>query len=123
MLPDDHRLCSAPRLSLTQLHDETFIANPPSYHLRRLTEDLCRRAGFEPAIAIEITEFGSIVGLVGRGLGVALLPRGMAGDGVAEKSLTERVTRDVALVVGRPRVECSSIRSRLSWGRPCSPIP
>ncbi|WP_267130403.1 LysR substrate-binding domain-containing protein [Gordonia crocea] len=50
------------------------MANPSSYDLRRRTEEWCATAGFEPSIAIEVTEFGTARDFVSRDLGVALLP-------------------------------------------------
>ncbi|WHU45669.1 LysR family transcriptional regulator [Gordonia sp. L191] len=100
VVPDDHRLAHHQRLRISALSAETFIANPPSYHLRRMTEETCRAAGFEPQVAIEITEFSSIVELVSRGLGISLLPRGMAGAGMVEIAPIGRIKRDIALVVG-----------------------
>lgn len=73
-VPADHRLAAAGQLHLHELSGETFIANPPSYNLRQLTETWCREAGYTPNIAIEVTEFGTIRELIGRGLGIALLP-------------------------------------------------
>lgn len=73
-VPADHRLAAAAQLHLHELSGETFIANPPSYNLRQLTETWCREAGYTPNIAIEVTEFGTIRELIGRGLGIALLP-------------------------------------------------
>lgn len=73
-VPEDHRLAGAERVRLDELSGETFIANPPSYNLRQLTERWCREAGYAPNVAIEVTEFGTIRELIGRGLGVALLP-------------------------------------------------
>ena len=75
LLPGSHPLAAASELRLDDLADETFIANPPRYNLRQLTESWCERAGFTPRIEIEVTEFATIRELVGRGLGVALLPR------------------------------------------------
>lgn len=70
----DHRLADAESVDLCELAGERFIANPPSYHLRRLLESCCAEAGFTPAVAFEITEFDTLRALVGHGLGVALLP-------------------------------------------------
>ncbi|MEZ0362532.1 LysR family transcriptional regulator [Mycobacterium sp. pUA109] len=74
VLPASHRLTARRRLRLDELRDEPFIANPTSYDLRQVTETWCADAGFSPQIAVEITEFGTIRELVGRGLGIALLP-------------------------------------------------
>ncbi|MFT9662022.1 LysR family transcriptional regulator [Mycobacteroides abscessus subsp. abscessus] len=73
-VPEDHRLAGAAQVRLGELSGETFIANPPSYNLRQLTERWCREAGYAPKVTIEVTEFSTIRELIGRGLGVALLP-------------------------------------------------
>ncbi|MUL77866.1 LysR family transcriptional regulator [Mycolicibacterium sp. CBMA 226] len=74
VLPAGHPLAARRRLRLDELHDDTFIANPASYHLRQATETWCRDAGFAPRVPVEITEFSTIRELVGRGMGIALLP-------------------------------------------------
>ena len=73
-LPARPRLAGATRIELQDLAGETFIANPPSYNLRQLTEIWCGEAGYTPEIGIEVTEFSTIRELVSRGMGVALLP-------------------------------------------------
>ncbi|ALG84970.1 LysR family transcriptional regulator [Gordonia phthalatica] len=84
-VPERHRLASRAAVDLADLAGEVFIANPPSYNLRHLTEAWCREAGFHPDVAIEITEFTTIRELVERGLGVALLPRAATTDvGIVE---------------------------------------
>ncbi|MBJ7291816.1 LysR substrate-binding domain-containing protein [Williamsia sp.] len=74
VLPAGHHLATATELRLDQLDGDTFIANPPSYNLRQITEYWCRSAGYDPDIAIEVTEFATIRELIGRDLGIALLP-------------------------------------------------
>ncbi len=97
-LPADHRLAGTDRIRLAQLRGETFIANPPSYHLRGITETWCARAGFTPTIAFEVTEFGTVRELVSRGLGVALLPHDdRAPSGMVEVALAGEHRRAVAL--------------------------
>lgn len=73
-VPTLHRLATAAELRLEELAGETFIANPPSYNLRQLTEIWCDEAGYTPNVAIEVTEFGTIRELISRGLGIALIP-------------------------------------------------
>jgi DNA-binding transcriptional LysR family regulator len=46
----------------------------PGYGLRIIADELCRAAGFAPRIAFEGEEVATASGLVGAGLGVALLP-------------------------------------------------
>jgi len=74
VLPATHPLAGRRRLRLDELQGETFIANPASYHLRQMTETWCADAGFTPHVPVEITEFSTIRELVGRGMGLALLP-------------------------------------------------
>lgn len=74
VLPAAHPLAARRRLRLDELRDETFIASPASYHLRQATETWCRDSGFTPHVPVEITEFSTIRELVGRGMGIALLP-------------------------------------------------
>lgn len=74
VLPANHRLARRKRLRLSELRDEPFIANPVSYNLRQLTETWCAASGFTPHIAVEITEFATMHELIGRGLGIGLLP-------------------------------------------------
>lgn len=102
VVPDDHRLASVRRLRLRDLEHETFIANPPSYNLRQLTETWCREAGYTPDIAFEVTEFATIRELVSRGLGIALLPSDeRLPPGVTELPLAgSQFRRDVTLAWG-----------------------
>lgn len=74
VVPARHPLAGREQIDLDELCGAQFIANPSSYHLRTMTETWCREAGFDPIVGIEITEFATIRELVGRGLGVALLP-------------------------------------------------
>ncbi|MBM7368944.1 DNA-binding transcriptional LysR family regulator [Gordonia hydrophobica] len=100
VVPERHRLARRASVDLGELVDEVFIANPRSYNLRQLTETWCREAGFDPDIALEITEFTTIRELVERGLGVALLPRGTtAVVGVAEVPVASAALRRTASLV------------------------
>ncbi|GGC57590.1 putative transcriptional regulator, LysR family protein [Hoyosella rhizosphaerae] len=74
VVPDNHPLALRRRIELADLKSEIFIANPPSYNLRRLTESWCQEAGYTPDIAFEVTEFATIRELISRGIGIALLP-------------------------------------------------
>ncbi|NMD58090.1 MULTISPECIES: LysR family transcriptional regulator [Tsukamurella] len=97
-LPRAHPSAGAPRIRLAQLRSETFIANPPDYHLRRTTEQWCADAGFTPEIAVEVTEFATIRELIARGLGVALLPHDeRAPSDVVEVPLAGEHRRAIAL--------------------------
>ncbi|MBO0854527.1 MAG: LysR family transcriptional regulator, partial [Nocardia sp.] len=47
----DHRLAERRQVHLAELAGETFIANPRTYHLRRLLDSWCAEAGFTPEVA------------------------------------------------------------------------
>lgn len=99
-IPEGHRLARSSAVELGQLVHEVFIANPPSYNLRQLTEEWCRDAGFDPDIAIEITEFTTVRELVERGLGIALTPRsGTPTEGVIEVPVVPKPLRRSAALV------------------------
>lgn len=71
-----HPLAHRKRVSLAELENEAFIANPPTYHLRQSLEKWCTEAGFTPQVAFDITEFDTLRALVVRNLGIAILPSG-----------------------------------------------
>lgn len=103
-LPVGHHLAGAGELRLEALEGEIFIANPPSYHLRRITEKWCQEAGYRPDIGIEVTEFATIRELIGRNLGIALLPHDdRTPDTITEIPLAgQNYTRTIALAWGAP---------------------
>lgn len=74
VVPADHRLAGRRRVRLAEAAEESFVMLEPGYGLRRLTEELCRQAGFVPRVAFDGEEAETLRGLVAAGLGVALLP-------------------------------------------------
>ena len=74
--------------------------------MRRITDDLCKQAGFKPRIAFEGEEAETLRGLVAAGLGVALLPPpAVPRPGVVELTVTApRAAREigVAWLAGHP---------------------
>lgn len=100
----DHRLAAHETIDLTELAEETFIANPPSYHLRGLLDSWCADAGFTPAVALEITEFETVRALVAHGLGIALLPEPETSHPDLHRiALTGTHDRTIGLVSGHHR--------------------
>ena len=78
-LPRDHPLAEQP-LHLSAVADEPFISLRPTSALRQLTDDLCNRAGFRPAVVFEGDDLSTVRGFVAAGLGVAILPAPRAGS-------------------------------------------
>ncbi|WP_112241416.1 LysR family transcriptional regulator [Kribbella monticola] len=75
-VPPGHALAGRDRVRLAEAAGEPFIAMRSDFGFRRLTDELCRAAGFTPAVAFESTDLTTVDRLVGAGLGVAVLPGG-----------------------------------------------
>ncbi|MEK7277017.1 MAG: LysR substrate-binding domain-containing protein [Chloroflexota bacterium] len=69
-----HRFGKRKTIILSDLADEPFILFPEGYKLREVTLDACRRAGFEPKVALDGGSMQSALQFVAAGLGVALVP-------------------------------------------------
>ena len=79
VVPRGHRLAERRRIRLIEAAGEVFVGLEHGYGLRRITDDACHEAGFEPRLAFEGEEIDTVLGLVATGLGVALLPTGLTG--------------------------------------------
>ncbi len=76
VVPRGHRLAHRRQIHLAELAQDPFVLFSRSQvpRLRATTVDACIRAGFTPRLAQEATQAFTMVGLVGSGLGVALVP-------------------------------------------------
>jgi LysR family transcriptional regulator, transcription activator of glutamate synthase operon len=96
-VPPNHRLAGRRSVRLIDVAGEPFVALQPGNALRAQTDDLCRRAGFEPKIAFEGDEVATLRGLVAAGLGVALVsPQRVAAEEVTTATPHLRVRDDGA---------------------------
>ncbi|WP_460718631.1 LysR substrate-binding domain-containing protein [Nocardia heshunensis] len=99
-----HRLAGRAEIELAELADEAFIANPPTYHLRRVFDSWCAAAGFTPHVGVEITEFDTLRALVAQNLGIAVLPAPeLPYPGLTRVALTGDRDRSIGLVAGNHR--------------------
>ncbi len=77
VLPKKHRLAAKPRLLLSDLHKEHFVAYgrhwAPGFFDHIMA--MCLQAGFSPEIVQETAEMFTASALVGADLGVAIMPR------------------------------------------------
>jgi LysR family transcriptional regulator, transcription activator of glutamate synthase operon len=100
-LPRGHRLAARRRIRMAELADELFISYREGARLRELLVAAGHLAGFDPKVKLESNEPQRIRQLVGRGLGVAILPRSDAvarGGELAVAGLVEpALTRDITL--------------------------
>ncbi|WP_077078224.1 LysR family transcriptional regulator [Mycobacterium numidiamassiliense] len=73
-VPRDHRLIGVAEVSMTDLADEPFVTMHPGFGMRRLLDELCAAAQFQPRIALESSDLSTSAGLVAAGLGISLMP-------------------------------------------------
>jgi DNA-binding transcriptional LysR family regulator len=87
VLPATHQLANRESIELADLHDEAFVMFSKTLvpGLRAAVAQACRTAGFAPRVAQEATQALTVVGLVGSGMGVAVVPS------VSSKFTSERV--------------------------------
>jgi DNA-binding transcriptional LysR family regulator len=80
-VPDEHPLAPGRRpVQLAEVAGEPFIGLRAASALRRLTDHLCERAGFRPAVIFEGDDLSNVRGFVAAGLGVAVVPAPRAGS-------------------------------------------
>ncbi|MFI9203584.1 LysR family transcriptional regulator [Streptomyces sp. NPDC053048] len=72
VLPEGHRLAGAERIGIAELESEPWIAGCP--RCRRHLVEVCESAGFTPRIDFATDDYPAVFGLVGAGLGVAVMP-------------------------------------------------
>ncbi|MFC6983990.1 LysR family transcriptional regulator [Streptomyces cirratus] len=94
LVPEAHRLAGAERVGMAELAGEPWIAGCP--RCRRHLVEVCEEVGFTPRIDFATDDYPAVVGLVGAGLGVAVLPE-LAVESVRAKG--------VSTVVVEPAVE------------------
>jgi DNA-binding transcriptional LysR family regulator len=75
VLPADHPQAPARAVTLSSLRDEPWVAGLAGSPCRRITDAACATAGFTPRVEHWTDDWTAVVGLVGAGAGVALVPR------------------------------------------------
>ncbi|MER5359465.1 LysR family transcriptional regulator [Streptomyces sp. NPDC002785] len=72
LVPEGHRLAGSAAVGIAELADESWIAGCP--RCRRQLVEVCEKSGFTPRIDFATDDYPAVIGLVGAGLGVAVLP-------------------------------------------------
>jgi molybdate transport repressor ModE-like protein len=72
LVPEGHRLAGADVVGIEELADEPWIGGCP--RCRRQLVEVCEASGFTPRIDFATDDYPAVIGLVGAGLGVAVLP-------------------------------------------------
>jgi len=117
-VPRQHDLAGgSSRVPLVQLRDEPFVMlREGAYDLREQTLAACRRAGFEPYVALDGGEMDSMLRFVGAGIGLAILPEmvlseldSFAGP-VALRRIEPKLSRSLVLARRRDRYFSAAAR-------------
>lgn len=98
-VPAGHRLAGRSEVDLVEAAADPFLLFAPGYGLQGAVEAWCAQAGFHPRRAFEGGETATLRGLVGAGLGVALLPVGADVPGVVQVPVrSPRTARTLGMV-------------------------
>ena len=73
IVPEGHPFAAQAAVSPEQLKDESLLLISKDTFMYKLCIQLCRSAGFEPRVTFTSHRAENLLGLAGRGLGVALL--------------------------------------------------
>ncbi|WP_211462543.1 LysR substrate-binding domain-containing protein [Collimonas silvisoli] len=114
-LPANHRYSKRSSIDLQDLADEPFVLFPrsvsPHYHDRIVA--LCINAGFSPHIRHEVRHWLTIVSLVGKNMGIALVPLSMQKSTLTHVvyiPLTESTIRSESLCIWRDKEISPSLK-------------
>jgi LysR family transcriptional regulator, transcription activator of glutamate synthase operon len=102
ILPRSHPLANRSGVRMSELAGEQFISYREGSRLREILNRAAREADFDPQVMLESNESRRIRRLVGRGMGVAILPRSdTEGSGDADIVVVNldqpALTRDITL--------------------------
>ena len=86
-LPPKHYAAKGPSIDLRQLEHEPFIifkrAGSPAYFDQIIA--LCVEAGFTPMVKHQVSQWLTVVSMVAKGMGVAIVPQCLASTGIGAR--------------------------------------
>ena len=117
-VPRGHPLANGHRrVRLALLREEPFVMlREGTYDLRDQTLLACRKAGFEPQVALDGGEMDSMLRFVAAGIGLAVLPEMVLADlgsqdgAVAVRRLLPKLSRSLVLARRRDRYFSAAAR-------------
>jgi DNA-binding transcriptional LysR family regulator len=101
-IPSGHALATRKRVPVAALKDQRFVMwdREQTSGIALTVLSLCRKHGFEPAVALEVTNPSAMLGFVADGVGVAIVPASvllLKPDGVKFLPLDDRATSSIAI--------------------------
>ncbi|WP_152399245.1 LysR family transcriptional regulator [Paenibacillus cellulositrophicus] len=73
-VPSSHRFAGRSSIRLSEAAGEAFICIQSSNPFRKMTDQFCRQAGFEPDIVCEVDEHSAVGHFIRAGVGIAFIP-------------------------------------------------
>lgn len=73
-VPKGHRFAGRESIDLSEAAQEAFVSMKKGYGFRDITDEFCRKAGFEPDVVFEGEVAGVLYNLINAGLGISFLP-------------------------------------------------
>jgi DNA-binding transcriptional LysR family regulator len=122
-----HKLATRRRIDIAQLRGVPMVMFRDGYDLRTTALTAFHQAGFEPSVAVEGGELGSILALVAEGVGAAIIPSIVATDARLHviQMGSPRLTREIGLVQREDRrpsraaealsTEITALLTRSGW--------
>ncbi|HEX2331164.1 MAG TPA: LysR family transcriptional regulator [Candidatus Angelobacter sp.] len=74
ILPTDHKLAKKRSLFIRELREDPFLLLRDDHCFRETAIEICKRARLSPQVIFESGQFSSILGMVGAGLGISVIP-------------------------------------------------
>jgi DNA-binding transcriptional LysR family regulator len=108
VMPARHRLAARRGLSLSELRDEPMVGLPTEARTRRTIDAAAATSGVPLRQAVVVSQFATLMALVGAGVGIAIVPKGAThgplARGLRSVPLVEpRLSRRLGLIALRER--------------------
>ncbi|RFU60441.1 cidABC operon transcriptional activator CidR [Peribacillus glennii] len=119
ILHASHRLASRKEVDLEELADESFVLFNKDFVLHDRIIESCNRAGFDPHIISETSQWSFITDMVAAKLGVSLLPesicRHLTDEVKAVKIVNPSISWNLALIWGKDQYLSYAAREWLQF--------
>lgn len=114
ILPESHPLASERIVDLSDLEDDEWVAGCP--RCRGHVVDACHSVGYAPDITFQTDNFIAVLGLVSRGLGIAILPRLALGTaviphGAVVRRIEPNANREIYVIANQATVSSPTVRA------------